>query len=247
VAERFSKLLFPMILLCIIALTTLVSYTSVHGTFQLDPNANYYTRLIVKQSQAQKAFNDSHCTDPQLMKQLALVLWQNDKIPDAQAYLNELWNNHNGTDAKNYDSVFVEDGLNLASLYLDRGINDMAQKIYDRLIEYESAHLPATDPRLGREYNNLGLVYLRSGEANYLPGERIRWFKKSIEECKKAEKIFRSVPECNPQLVCCLQNQVVAYSEMGDDDKALRLRDIVNAQLDAWHDHRTIPPPGTVN
>jgi tetratricopeptide (TPR) repeat protein len=249
VAKSFAKLLFPMLLLCIIALTALVSFSKVHGTVLLEPNSsNYFSELNVKEQQAQAAFNNSHCSDPQLMQRLAMLYWQNDKVGRAQDYLDELWDRHaNGTDSIHYDPVFVQDGLNAASLYLARGVNDHAQRIYERLIEYESAHLPATDPRLGREYNNLGLTYLRSAEANDDLKNRMYWFKQSLEQSKKAEKIFRMSPKCNPQLICCLQNQVVTYSEMGDDDKALKLNKIVNAQLDAWHDHRNVPPPDTVN
>jgi tetratricopeptide (TPR) repeat protein len=247
-AERFAKLLFPMLLLCIISLTALVSYSQVHGTLQSGPDASYYSRLNVKEQQAQKAYNDSHCTDPKLMERLAMIYWQDEKIGKAQDYLDELWDRHLiPTDSVHYDPVFVQDGLNVASLYLSRGVNDHAQKIYERLIDYETAHLPATDPRLGREYNNLALTFLRSAEANQDTKNRIFWFKQSLEQSKKAEKIFRQSPQCNPQLVCCLQNQVVAYSEMGDDDKAIKLSKIVNAQIDAWHDHRNIPPPDTVN
>lgn len=247
-AKSFAKLLFPTLLLCIISLTALVSYSQVHGTFQVGPSANYYSRLNSKEEQAQKAFNDSHCTDPQLMQRLAMLYWQNERIAKAQDYLDELWDRHaTGKDTTHYDPVFVQDGLNVASLYLSRGVNDHAQRIYERLIDYEHAHLPPTDPRLGREYNNLALTFLRSAEANQETKNRIYWFKQSLEESKKAEKIFRLSPQYNPQLICSLQNQVVAYSEMGDDDKAIRLSKIVNAQLDAWHDHRNVPPPDTVN
>jgi len=132
----------------------------------------------------------------------------------------------------------VQDGLNLAGLYLDRGSNGLAEKIYQRLIAYDSAHLPPTDARIGRDYNNLGLCYLQTGEGIEDSAIRKLWFEKANEQYSKAEKIFRSSPKYGPQLICSLQNQVVANSELGDDQKALALSDVVNKQLNDWHDHQ---------
>lgn len=244
--QRFAKLLFPMLLLCIVSLTVLVSLTTLRGA-GVEPNSTFRDQMTLKEAKVQQAFNNSHCSDLNLMRQLALIYWQNEKYDKALAYLEEIWNSHaNGHDSIHYDPVFVQDGLNVAGMYLDRGTNDHAEAVYNRLIEYDSGHLSATDPRLGRDYNNLALTFLRSGEANQETDKRVFWFKKSMEECKKAEKIFRASPQARPQLICCLQNQVVALSEMGDYDKALNLEKIVNRQLDAWHDHRDIPPPPDV-
>jgi tetratricopeptide (TPR) repeat protein len=154
----------------------------------------------------------------------------------ALPYLEEVWIEHQSTNTTTYDSLFVQDGLNLAGLYFDRGSNELAIAIYERLLAYDKAHLQPTDPRIGRDWNNLGLCCLQTGEA--LPQLKFRkeWFLRAIEKFATAEKIFSSSPKSEQQLVCSMQNLVVAYSELGEDDKAMNLSNLVSQRLDAWHD-----------
>ena len=237
-AKQFAKLLFPMLGLCIGSVAVLASFSVVDGMDLPDLHKNYYLALDAKEAELESNLKNNPKVPQEAMKQLALVLWQNNKIENAEPYLRELWLEHNSTNTTTYDQTFVQDGLNLAGLYLDRGSNGLAATIYERLIAYDTAHLPPTDARLGRDYNNLGLCYLQTGEALEKWEDRKSWFEKANEQYSKAEKIFRSSPQSSQQLICSLQNQIVAYSELNDDQKALALGDVVNKQLDAWNENR---------
>ncbi len=244
-SERFAKLLFPLLGLCIVSQAILISFTVVGGTTVSGPGPahNYYVQLDRQEKDLQKKLDEPPGANAQKLKELALVYWQNNKLELALPYLDEVWHEHNSSNTTTYDSLFVEDGLNLAGLYLDRGSNEMAIVIYERLLAYDKAHVdPVSDGRVGRDYNNLGLCCLQTGEA--LPELKLRreWFLRAIEKFATAEKIFSSSPKYEQQQVCSLQNLVVAYSELGEDDKAMHLSELVNKRLDAWHDQLSNSP-----
>jgi len=237
--KRFAKLLFPLLGLCVVSLAILRSFTVVNGTMMPNPHENYYALLDQREAVLQKEFKKAPGANLNQMRDLALVLWENNKIEEAEPYLKEIWEEHRSTNTTTYDQTFVQDGLNLAGLYVDRGSNGLATIIYERLIAYDCAHLPPTDSRIGRDLNNLGLCYLQTGEGTAEWKVRKEWFEKAIATYGNAEKILRASPQSQPQLICNLQNQVIAYSELGNTDRALELSNIVNKQLDAWHEHQT--------
>jgi hypothetical protein len=232
--HRFAKLMFPMFGLCIVSLTILVSFSVVNNNTLAETHNNYYILLDEKEAALQNKLKRSFSVEN--MRDLAMAHWQNNKIEDAEPLLRELWEEHNSANTTIYDKVFVDDGLNLAGLYLDRGSNVLAKAIYERLIAYDGAHLKPLDPRLGRDFNNLGLCFLQMGQAEANFEQRRTFFDKAVEQCSVAEKIFKLSPGCEQQLVCSMQNQVVAYSELGQDDKALELSNLVNKRLDSWHE-----------
>ncbi len=189
-AKQFAKLMFPMMGLCVVSATVLASFSVVNGVFLSDPHTNYYSLLDTQDAALHADLKKEKVFNLDKFRQLALVCWQNNKIEEAESYLRELWLEHDSKNTTTYDQTFVQDGLNLAGLYLDRGSNGLAETIYERLIAYDSAHLPPTDARIGRDYNNLGMCYLQTGESIEDSATRKLWFEKQTNSTAKQKRYF---------------------------------------------------------
>lgn len=232
-AEIIGKMMLPLFGLCILCLLVIKSFSVITGSSNTPPD-NYYVQLTLKITDLQNKLKHDP-SNPVVMRKLALLLWQNNQLDLAIPYLEQLWKEHKVI-PPGYDQAYVEDGLNLAGLYMDSSNTEPAEQVYTKLLEYEQSRLAPQDARIGRDLNNLGLCYIRRGLMSRNDKERNAFFDRAIGLCNQAAQIFRSSPKTESQLYGCLQNEVIAYSELGQDEKALSLSKEVNRQLDKWNE-----------
>jgi tetratricopeptide (TPR) repeat protein len=200
---------------------------------------NYFSVLDAKQRTLQNQVTQSAGTDAGELRDCALVQWQTGKLDVAERYLRKLWSDKSNAPSSKYDPEFVQDCLYLADLYADRGSFQSAGDAYARILTYDVDHLGLSDPRVGRDFNNIGLCYFLAGETSPNPLARKECFDKAQEQYAKSEAIFRAAPQCKPQLIYNLQNQSIDFDELGENAKAKELNREVEKQLSQWHGEKS--------
>ena len=90
-------------------------------------------------------------------RELASIYRQQGKQEDAALIYRKLW-----VTQANLPS-FTSDGRELAALYTDMGSYASAVESYQKLLQYDRAQLPASDPAITRDLNNLGQCYYTAG------------------------------------------------------------------------------------
>jgi hypothetical protein len=196
---------------------------------------NYFSVLDAKQRTLQNQVTQSAGTDAEELRACALVQWQSGKLEVADRYLRKLWGDKSSASNQAYDPEFVQNGLYLADLYTDRGSFQAAGDAYARILTYDADHLGLSDPRVGRDFNNIGLCYFLAGETSPDFAARKECFDKAQEQYAKAEAIFSATPQCRSQLIYNLQNQSIDCNELGENAKAKELNRDVEKQLSQWH------------
>lgn len=230
--QGFARLMMPMAGLCVVALGCLAGFSVVNGLMYPDYEKNYYSVLELKETvAAQKVQQEPSRLD--LRVELARQRWEQKKFTDAAEAFRDVWVNNHST-PNQYDEKFVRNALDLASVYTDEAGFAEAQKVYEDILKYDSQFMAGDDPRIGRDYSNLGLSFFMLGERERTWEGRRSWLQKSFDHYAKAEKIFRGKPSFQTQLVACLQNESIAYSENADSDKAVALREEAEKIVQGW-------------
>jgi hypothetical protein len=132
-------------------------------------------------------------------------------------------------DASRYDEQYVERLRRLAcgELMFDR-VEDMLITV-QHLYEYDKKHFPASDIRIARDYNNLGLVCLMVGQHSKNEAARHDLYAQAADWLQKAES---GIPEsAKTDLVSVRENQVMLAEAMNDRELASQYRHRMDSLL----------------
>jgi len=243
---KLHTLIFPLLGLCIIALTILKSYEAVSGLSRSDPT--YYTLLEDEISRLKNAVKSAHGAEENFRREedLAVALWQSRRFTEAGKHFIKLWKEEQPKCSKGaYNPHFVDNGLNLAGLYLDSGNFKQSQACYESILKYEQDHLKSRDLRIARDENNLGLSHYMMAQTS--EAQRYPELKKALQCYKHAEETFRLSPSANVQLVANLQNQALALEDLGQRESARDLDATINTSLASWHQKKVKQPANPVS
>jgi len=208
-----------MLVLVVLAAAIYVSLVSVNGEKYPDPKNNYYSQLLEKEDALYADYKSSGASSKN--RDLALTLWQNSKFEKAATKLGELAQASRTKRTSIYDHTFEEDLLNLGAIYNDMGAFSRSEQVYSELLAYDKHYLSAQDPKIGRDFNNIGLCYFMAAESESDPVQRKNVLNGALYNYQKAVPFLSRTPESRAQLAFNLQNQYLALSELGEDDRAL--------------------------
>ena len=130
-------------------------------------------------------------------------------------------------DPATYDEDYVErlQRLSRAELMHDN-VADMLFT-FQHLYSYDSQHLPATDLRLCRDYNNMGLACLLVGQNAGDEGLKYDYFQQSADWLKKAESGFPSGARAD--VLSVVENELLLAEAQKNHQLADQLRHRVDA------------------
>ncbi len=121
---------------------------------------NHWQELELKAGDAKfnlvKAAVKKQQIEPDLLpaaRELATIYRQLGKQQDAAKIYRILWL------AKQEPKRFVEDALELASLYSEMSAFTYAIESYQKILEFDRLRFPANDPTIARDLNNLAVCY----------------------------------------------------------------------------------------
>ncbi len=119
-----------------------------------------------------------------------------------------------------YDQYFTELMLNLATILTEQQKIYEASSYYGKVHAYDKKFLDKTDPRIARDYNNIGLnTYLDALSKDRGP-ERTELLKESNYSYDQALQIYRTRPKMERAIAVVLYNQHLALRDMGDETAA---------------------------
>ena len=220
--------------LCLAALSY-ACWKATPSARSIDPQANYYSVLERKEAQLTRELAGANAGDDKIRRELAVTLWQNKKFAKASELFDTVISHDNPRTDGPYDAAYVSDALNLAGVCLDGCNLKKAVAVYERILKYDQAHLPASDPRIGRDQNNIGLAYFTFGNAQAEEKTRREFLAYSLSCYQAAEDIFRASAKTRPQLICSMQNEALAYSELGDSKTAIRIESDLDKNVEYSH------------
>jgi len=148
---------------------------------------------------------------------LARRLWQESKYSEASHQLDDLWRSCRARNSKEYDSEFAEVARDLGSVYEDMGAFATARQCYEALLQYDLSRLKLTDPRIGVEYNNIGMCHYLQGQISQREEDRAREFNSALQNFRMAEASWQRNRKYTQQLALNMRNQFITLCELGDD------------------------------
>ncbi|MBS1993293.1 MAG: hypothetical protein JSS86_16495 [Cyanobacteria bacterium SZAS LIN-2] len=139
----------------------------------------------IKQHMAAKNPAPLTGTTGQRARELASIYRQEGKQEEAAAIYRLLWLSA----PPGYSRDFAADARDLASLYTDMGAFSSAVASYQKILQYDQNWLPANDPRIACDLNNLGQCYYTAGCAAAEPGLRRKYLTWAGEQFAAAQKL----------------------------------------------------------
>jgi len=135
-----------------------------------------------------------------------------------------------------YDPYYLEVVNDLGALYTDMGEFDKSIECYQKSLDHQRLFLKPDDWRIGRDYNNIGFAQYMRAQREAEWHARESQLKVALENLQIAEKMFRQPQDSDVSvdLMANLQNQCVTYTELGEWDKAEKLRDEVEKTIASW-------------
>ena len=190
---------------------------------------DYFDRL-----ERQKAFTEARYkalsaqpgADPQELQSaeesLAMIYWESKMLPEALELMQKVVEHKaSTTDDSKYNQPWIDSMLKLASIYRDLNNWDACENTYKTILEYDLKRLPDDDPKVARDYNNLGVFHFMKGTGQEDREERRANFSSAEDYLGKAIGIYRKANgEGSPAEGNCLWNLYLVLREQGRNKEA---------------------------
>ena len=163
---------------------------------------DYYKNLerevyIVQQSV--KGMRENPRVDPSDLldkeEKLAMLYWEKKDFLESVKLFQDIVEKRKAVlDVDSYDHKWVESELHLAGLYRDIGNWHASRISYEAVLNYDLAMVAKDsvyEPKLARDYNNIGLIDYMEASSKKEKDERVALMKKSAEKLEKALELWR--------------------------------------------------------
>jgi tetratricopeptide (TPR) repeat protein len=134
-----------------------------------------------------------------------------------------------------YNPRYVAANLKLASVFRDRGDMKTALVCYKSAMDLDRKYLPATDPKIARDLNNIGLMHYLNGLSLEKDQDRKPEFQLAIDNLNQALVIINQHPESQGLKATAMWNLYLAERDIGDKSAALDFRKQAQAIDETMH------------
>ncbi len=124
-----------------------------------------------------------------------------------------------------YNEKWANANLRLAGVYRDMDSQGAALTCYESLLKYDKQYLPATDSRIARDLNNMGLMLYMIGLGKAEAPERMAEFKKSRSYLEQALALQEKINlGKSARAAATLWNLFLTCRDLGDQKAAEQYR-----------------------
>lgn len=151
----------------------------------------------------------------------AQVLTSQQKFADAagiyQSQLALTW----GLKSGEYNEKWAEANRRLAGSYRDLDSQAAALICYETVLDHDRKYLPANDPRIARDLNNVGLMHYLIGMGKADNKNRVEEFKKAKDYLLQALAIAEKNNQANTsKAAATLSNLFLTCRDLGEESEA---------------------------